>query len=62
MLLTIAVSRSQFTRNSVFDCHLLPVGRQKAIENSNNFLSTFVDSIIVFDCHLSGVFIDILKT
>ena len=30
-----------------------------AIENSvsNNFWSTFVDSIKVFDCRLSGVFI-----
>ena len=44
-------------RNSVFDCHLSQVGRQMAIENlvSNDFLSTFVDSIDVFDCPLSGV-------
>ena len=40
-----------------FDCHLSPVGRQMAIENSVScdFLSTFVDSIKVFDCHISGV-------
>ena len=40
-------------RNSVFHCHLLPVGNQKM------FLAIFfiyvVDSINVFDCHLSGV-------
>ena len=41
--------------NSVFDCHLSPVGRQTAIKNSvfNDLRSTFVDSIIVFDCRLS---------
>ena len=34
-----------------------PDGRQMAIEKSvsNDFLSTFVDSIDVFDCHLPGV-------
>ena len=33
------------------------IGRQMANENpvSNDFLSTFVDSINVFDCRLSGV-------
>ena len=43
-------------RNSVFDCHLSPLGRQMAIESSvsNDFLSTFIDSINVFDCRLSG--------
>ena len=32
--------------------------RQMAIKNSvsNYFLSTFLDSINVFDCHLSGVY------
>ena len=36
--------------------------RQMAIENSdsNDFLSTFVDTINVFDCRLPGV--DLLKT
>ena len=34
-----------------------------AIKNSvsNNFLSTFVDSIDIFDCHLPGVFMDTSK-
>ena len=47
----------EIARNGVFDCHVSPVGRQMAIENlvSNDFLSTFVDSINVFDCRLSGV-------
>ena len=45
------------SRNSDLDCHLSPVWRQMAIRNSvsNYFLSTLVDSINVFDCHLSGV-------
>ena len=36
---------------------LSPGGRQMAIKNSvsNDFLSTFINSINVFDCHLSGV-------
>ena len=49
-------------RSCVFDCHLSPVGRQMAIENSvsNDCWSTFVDSIklnstIVIDCCLSGM-------
>ena len=47
-------------RNSVFDCQLSPVGRQMAIENSvqNDLRLTFVDSINVFDCRLSEVFIE----
>ena len=55
--LTIVERRSKTARNSVFDCHLSPVMRQMAIENfvSNDFQSTFVDSINVFDCPLSGV-------
>ena len=38
---------------TVFDCHLSPVsnGNQKI----TFFWSTFVDSIDVFDCRLSGV-------
>ena len=56
-LLIIGERGSKLVRNSVFDCHLSPVGRQMAIENSvlNEFLSTFVDCIDVFDCHLPGV-------
>ena len=48
---------SEIARNSVFDCHLSQVGRQMEIDNSvsNDFLSTFVDSINVFDCRLTGV-------
>ena len=52
----------EIARNSVFDCRLATndnrkIGRQMAIENpvSNDFLSTFVDSINFFDCRLSGV-------
>ena len=48
---------SEIATTSVFECHLSPVGRLMDIENfvSNFFLSTFVDSIDVFDCRLSGV-------
>ena len=47
-------------RNSVLDCQLSPVGQQTAIENSdsNDLRSTFVDSINLFDCRLSEVFIE----
>ena len=57
MLLTIDERGSKIARNSVFDCHLSPVRRQMAIKNSvsNDLLSTFVDSINVLDCQLSGV-------
>ena len=56
-LLTIDERGSKLARNNDFDCHLSLVGRQKAIKNSvsNDFLSSFVDSINVFDCHLHGV-------
>ena len=56
-LLTIDKRGSKIAKDSVFDCHLSPVGRQMAIKNSvsNGFLSSFVDSINVFDCRLSGV-------
>ena len=56
-LLTIGESVSKLARNSVFDCHLSPVGRQMAIEISvsNDFLTMSVDSISVFDCRLFGV-------
>ena len=45
----------EIARNSVFENR--KIGGQMAIENpvSNDFLSTFVDSINVFDCRLSGV-------
>ena len=48
---------SKIARNSVFDCHLSPVGRQMAIKISvsNYFYSSYVDSINIFDCSLSGV-------
>ena len=54
---TIDKRGSKIDRNSVFDCHLSPVGRQMSIENSvsNHFLSTFVYSIGVFNCRLSCV-------
>ena len=50
ILLAIDERGSKISRNSVFDC-------QMAIENyvSIDFLSTFVDRIDVFDCHLPGV-------
>ena len=56
-LQTIDERGSIIARNSVFYCHLSPVGRQMTIENSvsNDNWSTFVDSINVFDCRLSGV-------
>ena len=48
---------SKIAVNSVFYCHLSPVGRQMAIENtvSSDCLSMFVDSTNVFDCRLPGV-------
>ena len=51
-LFTIDKGGSKIGRNSVFDCHLSPVGRQMTIENSvsNDFLSTDL-----FDCCLPGV-------
>ena len=33
MLITIGECGSKIASNSVFDCHLSPVGRQMAIEN-----------------------------
>ena len=53
MLLTIDERGSKIARNSVFDCHLSPVGRQMAIEKSvsNDFIYVF-DSINVLDCRL----------
>ena len=53
-------------RNSVFYCHLSPVGRQMSIKNSvsNDFLSAVIDNIDVFDCRLPGVVMEkrILRT
>ena len=56
-LSTIDERASKIDRNSVFDCDLSPAWRQMAIENtvSFDFLSTFLDSIGVFDCRLPGV-------
>ena len=50
---------SELDRNSVFDCNLSPIS-QMAIENyiSNDFRSTLLDSIGVFDCCLPGVYRD----
>ena len=49
-------TRIKIARNSVFDYHLSPVGLQLAIENCFWwFLSSFGDSINVFDCRISGV-------
>ena len=63
-LLTIDERGSRIARNSVFDCHLSPVGRQMVIYNSvsNDFLSTFVDCIDIFDCRLPGVSLERLTT
>ena len=57
MLLTIDDRGSKNARNSVLDCHLLPTGQQMTIENSVSidFLSTFFDSINLFECRLPGV-------
>ena len=33
-LLTINEGGSKFIRNSIFDCHMSPVGQQMAMENS----------------------------
>ena len=57
MLLKVDERGSKIARNSVFGCHLSPRGRQMATENSvsNDIFFTFIDSIIIFDRHLSGV-------
>ena len=54
-LFTIDKCGSKIVRNSVFDCHLSPVGQSKTLFLMI-FLSTFVNSIDVFDCRLPGVF------
>ena len=54
--LTVSERRSKIARNSVFDCHLSPVGRQMAIKNSvSNFFIYVRRSINVYDCLISGV-------
>ena len=42
---------------TVLDCHLSPVLRQMAIENSvsNDFSSAFLETIGIFVCRLTGV-------
>ena len=57
MLSTIDERGSKIDRNSLFGSHLSPVWRQMAIINtvSIDFLSTFLDSIGIFDCRLHGV-------
>ena len=53
-LLTINEHGSEIATTSVFDCHLSPVGRVKAIKYSVLYYlwSTFADNIDVFDCRL----------
>ena len=46
---------SKIARNSVFDCHLSPVGRQMTIENSITIFDQRLYSCNIFDCLLSGV-------
>ena len=59
-LLTINKCGSKIARISVFDCYLLALWLIIAMEKSvfNEPRSTFIDSINVFDCHLSSVFIE----
>ena len=63
-LLTIDERGSEIDRYSVYDCHLSPIGRQMAVENSvsNDFLSSFVARINVFDCRLPGVLLDCIDS
>ena len=61
-LLTINERRSKMARNSVFDCHLLPLGNRW--QSKTLFLmilfSKFLESIHFFDCRLSGVYKEIV--
>ena len=54
---TIEERGSKIARNSVFDCHLSPVGRQMAILNSvsNDFFYLRSSVELIFNCFLSGV-------
>ena len=46
-------------QTSIVDCHLLLLWRQMPIKNTvSNNLSTFLDSIGVFDCRLPGVIVE----
>ena len=49
---------SKIDRNSVFDCHLSPAGRQMAIQNTVciDFLIDVPQYFWLFDCRLPGVF------
>ena len=56
MLLTIDERGYKIARNSVklFDCHFWPqMATDKSV--SNDCRSTFVDSMNIFDCPLSGL-------
>ena len=54
MFLTIDERGLKLARNSVFNYHLSPVGRQIAIKNCfYDFFSKFVDSVNIFNCCLS---------
>ena len=46
-LLTIDERGSKIDRNSVFDCHLLPVWRQMAIENAVSIVFYLRSSIVL---------------
>ena len=49
MLLTIDKRGSKITRNSVFNCHLSPVGRQMAIQNSvSNYFDLRLSIVLLF--------------
>ena len=50
--------RAKIVRNRVFDCHLSPGGRQKAIENTVLAIFDPRSSIVKsgFDCRLPDVF------
>ena len=52
-LLTIDERGSKNAINRVFNCQSATNGNRNSV--SNDFRSTFVDSINVFDCRLSGV-------
>ena len=48
-LLTIDERESKLARNSVFYCHLLPIGRQMAIENSvSNYFDLRPSIVLTF--------------
>ena len=53
MLLTIHEHRSKIARNSVFNCHLSPIGQQMACTQTLFGRRLSIDSINVFHCRLS---------